>query len=123
MGADYLYALGNNEDGAKYSGIDTDKMKIIAYVLCSFCAGMAGILFAFELDSVQPAQTGEFYELYAIAAAVLGGCSLRGGGVHTWSCYRGSRYPIDLQFDQHGWNFHAFGIWYFRYGDFAGRNR
>ena len=75
----YLYALGNNEDGAKYSGIDTDKMKIIAYVLCSFCAGIAGILFAFELDSVQPAQTGEFYELYAIAAAVLGGCSLRGG--------------------------------------------
>jgi len=75
----YLYALGNNEDGAKYSGINTDKMKIIAYVLCSFCAGLAGLLFAFELDSVQPAQTGEFYELYAIAAAVLGGCSLRGG--------------------------------------------
>ena len=61
------------------SGIDTDKMKIIAYVLCSFLAGVAGLLFAFELDSVQPAQTGEFYELYAIAAAVLGGCSLRGG--------------------------------------------
>ena len=37
------------------------------------------MLFAYELDSVQPAQTGEFYELYAIAAAVLGGCSLRGG--------------------------------------------
>jgi ribose transport system permease protein len=75
----YLYALGNNEDGAKYSGINTDKMKIIAYVLCSLLAGFAGLLFAFELDSVQPAQTGEFYELYAIAAAVLGGCSLRGG--------------------------------------------
>ena len=75
----YLYALGNNEEGARYSGIDTDKMKIIAYILCSFLAGVAGLLFAFELDSVQPAQTGEFYELYAIAAAVLGGCSLRGG--------------------------------------------
>lgn len=75
----YLYALGNNEDGAKYSGIDTDRMKITAYVLCSLLAGVAGVLFAFELDSVQPAQTGEFYELYAIAAAVLGGCSLRGG--------------------------------------------
>ena len=44
-----------------------------------FFAGIAGILFAFELGSVQPAQTGEFYELFAIAAAVLGGCSLRGG--------------------------------------------
>ena len=75
----YLYALGNNEDGARYSGINTDKMKILAYVLCSLLAGIAGLLFAFELDSVQPAQTGEFYELYAIAAAVLGGCSLRGG--------------------------------------------
>ena len=70
--------MGNNEDGARYSGINTDNMKIIAYVICSFMAGIAGILFAFELDSVQPAQTGEFYELYAIAAAVLG-CSLRGG--------------------------------------------
>ena len=75
----YLFALGNNEEGTRYSGIDTDRMKILAYVLCSFFAGIAGILFAFELDSVQPAQTGEFYELYAIAAAVLGGCSLRGG--------------------------------------------
>lgn len=75
----YLFALGNNEDGARYSGINTDDMKIIAYVICSLMAGIAGLLFAFELDSVQPAQTGEFYELYAIAGAVLGGCSLRGG--------------------------------------------
>jgi len=75
----YLLALGNNEDGARYSGINTDNLKILAYVICSFLAGVSGLLFAFELDSVQPAQTGEFYELYAIAAAVLGGCSLRGG--------------------------------------------
>ena len=75
----YLLALGNNEEGARYSGINTDNLKIVAYVICSFLAGVSGLLFAFELDSVQPAQTGEFYELYAIAAAVLGGCSLRGG--------------------------------------------
>ena len=48
-------------------------------MICSFLAGVSGLLFAYEMDSVQPAQTGEFYELYAIAAAVLGGCSLRGG--------------------------------------------
>ena len=72
-------ALGNNEDGARYSGIETGRLKITAYVICSFLAGLSGLLFAYELDSVQPAQTGEFYELYAIAAAVLGGCSLRGG--------------------------------------------
>ena len=75
----YLLALGNNEDGARYSGIQTDRLKIASYVICSFLAGVSGLLFAYELDSVQPAQTGEFYELYAIAAAVLGGCSLRGG--------------------------------------------
>jgi ribose transport system permease protein len=75
----YLLALGNNEEGARYSGIQTDTLKIAAYVICSLLAGISGLLFAFELDSVQPAQTGEFYELYAIAAAVLGGCSLRGG--------------------------------------------
>jgi ribose transport system permease protein len=46
----YLFALGNNEEGTRYSGIDTDRMKILAYVLCSFFAGIAGILFAFELD-------------------------------------------------------------------------
>ena len=75
----YLLAFGNNEDGARYSGIQTDRFKIASYVICSFLAGVSGLLFAYELDSVQPAQTGEFYELYAIAAAVLGGCSLRGG--------------------------------------------
>ncbi|MEC8927704.1 MAG: ABC transporter permease [Verrucomicrobiota bacterium] len=75
----YLLALGNNEEGARYSGIQTDQLKIVAYVICSFLAGLSGLLFAFELNSVQPAGTGNFYELYAIAAAVLGGCSLRGG--------------------------------------------
>ena len=75
----YLLALGNNEEGARYSGIQTDQLKIVAYVICSFLAGLTGLLFAFELNSVQPAATGNFYELYAIAAAVLGGCSLRGG--------------------------------------------
>jgi ribose transport system permease protein len=42
-------------------------------------AGIGGILFALDVNSVQPAVHGNFYELYAIAAAVLGGCSLRGG--------------------------------------------
>lgn len=75
----YLLALGRNETAARYSGIETDRMKILAYVLCSLLAGMGGILFSLGLNSVQPSGLGEFYELYAIAAAVLGGCSLRGG--------------------------------------------
>lgn len=75
----YILALGRNEDAARYSGINTDRMVIVSYMICSFCAGIAAILFALDLNSIQPAGHGEFYELYAIAAAVLGGCSLRGG--------------------------------------------
>lgn len=75
----YILALGRNEEAARYSGIHTDRMIIVAYMICSFCAGLAAILFALDLNSIQPSGHGEFYELYAIAAAVLGGCSLRGG--------------------------------------------
>ena len=75
----YLLALGRNETATRYSGINTDAMKILAYVICSLLAGVGGILFSLNLNSVQPSGLGEFYELYAIAAAVLGGCSLRGG--------------------------------------------
>jgi ribose transport system permease protein len=75
----YLLALGRNEQAARFSGVPTDRMIVLAYVLCSLIAGLGGILFALDLNSVQPSAHGEFYELYAIAAAVLGGCSLRGG--------------------------------------------
>tara|TARA_B100000029_G_scaffold61230_1_gene55064 strand:+ start:3701 stop:4816 length:1116 start_codon:yes stop_codon:yes gene_type:complete len=75
----YLIALGNNEEAARYSGINTDRMKLIAYTICGLMGGIGGIVFTLELPAVQPASMGNFYELYAIAAAVLGGCSLRGG--------------------------------------------
>jgi ribose transport system permease protein len=75
----YLQALGRNEIAARYSGINTDLMKILAYAGCSLLAGLGGVLFALDVNSIQPSGLGEFYELYAIAAAVLGGCSLRGG--------------------------------------------
>ena len=75
----YLLALGRNREAARYSGIDTDRMVILAYVICSLMAGIGGVLFALDINSIQPSGHGNFYELYAIAAAVLGGCSLRGG--------------------------------------------
>ncbi|MFZ4764173.1 MAG: ABC transporter permease [Roseimicrobium sp.] len=75
----HLLALGRNEDAARYSGIRTERLIILAYVLCGLLSGIGGILFALDVNSVQPAGQGNFYELYAIAAAVLGGCSLRGG--------------------------------------------
>ncbi len=75
----HLLALGRSEEAARFSGIRTDRLVILAYVLCSAMAGIAGILFALDANAVQPASHGGFYELYAIAAAVLGGCTLRGG--------------------------------------------
>lgn len=75
----YLLALGRNEQAARYSGIRTDRMIILAYVICSLLAGVGGMLFIFDISTGQPSGFGNFYELYAIAAAVLGGCSLRGG--------------------------------------------
>jgi ribose transport system permease protein len=75
----YLFALGANEEAARFSGIRTDRMVVLAYVVCATLAGVAGVLFSIDVNSVQPSGFGNFYELYAIAAAVLGGCSLRGG--------------------------------------------
>ncbi|MEK0445321.1 MAG: Ribose transport system permease protein RbsC [Verrucomicrobiota bacterium] len=75
----YLLALGRNPQAAKYSGIATDRMTLVAYVLSSTLAGLGGVLFVLDVNSAQPVDFGNFYELYAIAAAVLGGCSLRGG--------------------------------------------
>jgi ribose transport system permease protein len=75
----YLLALGRNEQAARFSGINTDRMIIVAYVISASLAGLGGMLFVLDVNSAQPVDFGNFYELYAIAAAVLGGCSLRGG--------------------------------------------
>ncbi|GIW80779.1 MAG: hypothetical protein KatS3mg105_2586 [Gemmatales bacterium] len=75
----YFFAIGSNERAAAYSGIVTDRYKILAYTLCSTLAAAFGILYLAQENSVQPSSTGNFLELYAIGGAVLGGCSLRGG--------------------------------------------
>ncbi|MBL8187917.1 MAG: ABC transporter permease [Acidobacteria bacterium] len=75
----YLYAVGRNEDAARYSGINTKLVITAAYIICALLTGVAAILFAFYTNSISPSTHGSFYELYGIAAAVLGGCSLRGG--------------------------------------------
>jgi ribose transport system permease protein len=75
----YLSAIGNNERAVRYSGIAVDRYKVLAYVLCSGLAACFGVLYLMQENSIQPSETGTFLELYAIAGAVLGGCSLRGG--------------------------------------------
>jgi ribose transport system permease protein len=75
----YLFAVGKNEEAARYSGIRTDRIITAAYIICGGLAAVAAIFIAMYTRSISPAVHGSFYELYAIAAAVLGGCSLRGG--------------------------------------------
>jgi ribose transport system permease protein len=75
----YLFAVGRNEEAAKFSGINTTLVVATAYVVSALLAGVGAILLAFYANSISPSSHGNFYELYAIAAAVLGGCSLRGG--------------------------------------------
>jgi ribose transport system permease protein len=75
----YLFAVGKNEEAARYSGITTGMVIAGAYVLSGLLAGISTVFLVFYTNSVSPSTFGNFYELYAIAAAVLGGCSLRGG--------------------------------------------
>jgi ribose transport system permease protein len=75
----YLFAIGKNEEAARYSGIATGRITVAAYVVCCGLAALDAILLAMYTRSISPAVHGNFYELYAIAAAVLGGFSLRGG--------------------------------------------
>jgi ribose transport system permease protein len=74
-----LYAIGANEQAARYAGIATDRYKILAYMFCSLMAGLGGIWEMLEVNTANPAIAGSWYELYAITGAVLGGCSLSGG--------------------------------------------
>jgi ribose transport system permease protein len=75
----HLFAVGHNEEAARYSGVGTRAVIAWAYVLSGTLAALSAIIIAFYTNSISPASHGNFYELYAIAAAVVGGCSLRGG--------------------------------------------
>lgn len=75
----YLLAVGRNEEAARFSGINTRMVITGSYVIAGLLTGVSGIMLAFYTNSVSPSNYGNSYELYAIAAAVLGGCSLRGG--------------------------------------------
>jgi ribose transport system permease protein len=73
-----LYAIGGNPEVARLAGINVPLVTIGVYVACAVLAGLAGIVLAARLDSVQPS-SGLGYELDTIAAVVIGGTSLSGG--------------------------------------------
>lgn len=74
----YLYAIGSNEEAARLSGIDTEKVKAAAYMASGMLAGLAGVIIASRLVTAQP-NGSVMAELDAIATAVVGGASLMGG--------------------------------------------
>lgn len=74
----HLYAIGGNRDAALYSGVPVKRVECTTYVISAGLAGVAGITYAAYIGQMSHS-VGEAYELYAITAAVLGGCSLRGG--------------------------------------------
>lgn len=74
----YLYGVGGNEEASRLSGISVTKVKLLAYGLSGFLAGIAGLVLLSRTSSGQPS-AGTSYEMDAITAVVLGGVSLNGG--------------------------------------------
>lgn len=75
----HLYALGGNEPAARLSGVRTDRLKWLAYCIGAMLSALAGVLYIAQQSVADPQQLGQGYELDAITAAVVGGCSLQGG--------------------------------------------
>jgi ribose/xylose/arabinose/galactoside ABC-type transport system permease subunit len=74
----YVLAIGGNEEAARLSGVRVGYFKIIAYGLCGLLVGLAAVVQTSRLGSANPT-IGTGYELYAIAAVIIGGTSLMGG--------------------------------------------
>ncbi|MFO1483483.1 MAG: ABC transporter permease [Verrucomicrobiaceae bacterium] len=74
----HLYAVGGNSEAAFVSGVPVKRVILIAYILCGLLAGLGGVVTASLLKSGSPTY-GQMYELYVIAAVVVGGTSLSGG--------------------------------------------
>jgi ribose transport system permease protein len=74
----YLYAVGGNREAARLSGVPVDRVLMFAYIASALLAGLGGVIMASQLKSGSPTY-GNMYELYVIAAVVVGGTALSGG--------------------------------------------
>lgn len=74
-----VYAVGSNEKAARLTGINVTGVKISAFVITGLLVGVAGVMQACKMSNVNPASSGQSYEMYAIASVVLGGVSMSGG--------------------------------------------
>ena len=81
----YVYAIGGNRDAAEYSGVPVRRVETLTYVISAFSGGVAGVCYAAYIGQMSQ-QVGIAYELYAIAAAVLGGrVAARRRGHRAWA--------------------------------------
>ncbi len=85
----HVYATGGNREAAWLAGIRVDGVLLRVYALCGTCAGLAGVLVASRLNAGYP-KAGEFYELDAVTAVVVGGTSLFGGRGSIWGTLAGA---------------------------------
>jgi ribose/xylose/arabinose/galactoside ABC-type transport system permease subunit len=85
----HVYAVGGNVDAALLSGIRINRVQLFVFMISGACAGIAGVLVASRLNAGYP-RAGEFYELDAIAAVVVGGTSLFGGRGSIWGALGGA---------------------------------
>lgn len=75
----YVYAVGSNENAARLSGINVDKIKNLIFTYAGLMYGLAAFLLASRLTSIQAASAGTGYEMNAIAAVAIGGTAMEGG--------------------------------------------
>jgi D-xylose transport system permease protein len=75
----HIYAVGGNAEAARRAGINVKRIRIMAFMICSGFAAIAGMIFASRQNSISPTTGGSSTLLYAVGAAVIGGTSLFGG--------------------------------------------
>jgi ribose transport system permease protein len=75
----YVFAVGGNENAARFSGIKVDRIRIITYMLVGLCTGIAATMEMSRIVAVAAATSGSQYEFEAITAVIVGGTSLIGG--------------------------------------------
>ena len=75
----YVFAVGGNENAARYSGIKVDRIRIATYMIVGLCTGMAATIEMSRMAAVAAATSGSQYEFEAITAVIVGGTSLSGG--------------------------------------------
>jgi ribose transport system permease protein len=75
----YVFAVGGNENAARYSGIKVDRIRIITYMLVGLCTGIASTMEMSRMVAVAAASSGSQYEFEAITAVIVGGTALEGG--------------------------------------------